>query len=120
MKERSLADDLAVYIANPREGLPRLRVQLERFGAMSGQKINTGKSQIALLGKDEAALENLNKGGAEDPNTWWQGMRYTRKGLEIEKYHGIKLATNEQIGDQWDAMARDQAERLDTERKVFV
>jgi len=52
VKERSLADDLAVYITNLMQSIPALRENLQTFKDMSGQRIKLAKSATILCGKD--------------------------------------------------------------------
>ena len=50
--ERSLADDLAVYVSDLETSIPALRALLARFRRMSGQRIKLEKSATVLLGVD--------------------------------------------------------------------
>jgi len=116
--ERSLADDLAVYVSNPSKAVPALRGVLARFSAMSGQRINLGKSAVVLLGKDR--FDTTDDGTETDPATWWPGMRFTVLELCVEKYHGILLTTKEGAKEQYEKKAREMRERIADDAKAFV
>lgn len=48
VKERSLADDVAIYISDIEQSIPALRQTLERFRTMSGQRTKLSKSVVVL------------------------------------------------------------------------
>ena len=103
--ERSLADDLAVYVSQPATSLPALRAVLARFSAMSGQRINLGKSIVLLLGRDR--LETTDDGTATDPATWWPDMQFSTLDVCVEKYHGIVLTTACGAKEQYEKKASE-------------
>ena len=119
IKERSLADDVAVFVHNPATSLPRLRKVIARFGRMSGQELNLRKSALVLLGKD---AENMSpgKGGDTDPMEWWPGMNYTKMGVKVEKYHGVTLANAKGTADQWWDKAEKFKEGVANDSKVYM
>ena len=83
VKERSLADDLAVFMSEPARSIPRLRATLERFSALSGQRVNVGKSAILLLGRDEHDAGQ----GATDVTTFHsQRLRWAEGNLTILRH----------------------------------
>jgi hypothetical protein len=91
--ERSLADDLAVYMSNLDTSIPALVTVLERFHHMSGQRIKLSKSAVVLLGDD--AERQTGTGDAQDPQRLWPGMTFSTMGIVVTKYHGGYLTNGE-------------------------
>lgn len=118
VKERGLADDLAVYVSRPRESLPALRAALARYGALSGQRINIGKSAIILLGRDR--YDATEDGSDADPRTWWPGITFTTLELSTEKYHGVLLTTREGVREQYVKKAGEMRARIADDAKAFI
>ena len=118
IKERSLADDVAVYMSNPAVSLKHLQEVIKRFGSMSGQRLNLRKSTVVLLGKD--ATNATEDGTDTDPHTWWPGMKFTVMGFEVEKYHGIRLADIEGTAHQWKEKAQGVLDTITSDAKVFT
>ena len=102
--ERSLADDLAVYLCNLESSILALRVALDRFHRISGQHIKLPKSAIVLLGID--AERPLGTGHQRDPELLWPGMPFNTVSLVIAKYHGITVSNGEGAARQWDGTRR--------------
>ena len=127
VKERALADDLAVYMSDPAASIPKLREVLDRFRAMSGQRLNVGKSCVLLLGKDVRGMEEgvRTRGeaagaGGRRAREWWPGMRFTKEGMKIDKYHGVQLGTTGQVAEQWEKAAAELMERADFDDQIFT
>jgi hypothetical protein len=114
LKERSLADDLAVFMHAPQTSVPALRATLQRFSTMSGQRVNVDKSTLLLLGKDAVCPP----GGH---NRWWPGLRVTSSDLTPEKYHGVKLCTDvEAASREWQRQMEELRRRLAADAKGYA
>lgn len=108
VKERSLADDVAVFLHNPKDSIPALKRVIARFGLMSGQKLNLSKSSIVLLGIDADDAE----ANRTTPTDWWPGMTFASMGLDVEKYHGVTLTTRDGVATQWEIKAQLLTEQV--------
>ena len=103
----------------PRDSIPALRAVLTRFSAMSGQRVNLGKSTVILLGDDAQGLAT--DGSDADPSTWWPGMPFTTAGVCIEKYHGVELCQDADAAKRaWERKAAEVKSAIATDAKAFV
>ena len=117
--ERSLADDLAVYMSNIDVSIPALRAVLTRFQTLSGQRIKISKSAIVLLGKDAQRQQGQPAVTADDVQALWPEMLFSNVGLTVTKYHGIELSNLEGAEQQWRKSTRDMIQRVDDDARVF-
>ena len=117
--ERSLADDLAVYMSNIDTSIPALRAVLARFQTLSGQRIKIVKSAVVLLGKDANRHQGQPTSTAADVQALWPGMLFSGVGLTVTKYHGIELSNLEGAEQQWRKSTRDMIQRIDDDARVF-
>ena len=113
VKERSLADDLAVYITNLARSIPALREDLLAFREMSGQRIKLAKSATVLCGADAAR-------GTAAVQALWPGMTFSTMSIEVAKYHGIEIGTNERAALQWEKKAAEVSAIMDEDARVFT
>lgn len=53
------ADDIILTLTQPRISLPNLHAELDRYGALSGYKINTSKSEALPINIPESEITHL-------------------------------------------------------------
>ena len=59
-KSNSLfADDMILYVENPRDSTPRLLELIQQFGSVAGYKINAQKSEAFLYSNNQTEEEKL-------------------------------------------------------------
>ena len=113
IKERSLADDLAVYVTRLEQSLPALQDDLKSFKDMSGQRIKLSKSATVLCGKDadraKSAVQEL-----------WPGMEFRTLSVQVAKYHGIEVCNGEGAEEQWRGKIDELLAIMDKDESVFM
>ena len=120
VKERGLADDVAILLANPEEGCAHLRTIFERYKRMSGQQLNIGKSEMVFFGDKSSLAAHDGDGSPRDPQrTCWPGMRVSNSVSIKEKYHGIRIAPPHEVAEQWAQDAARMKERIAEEEERY-
>ena len=128
--ERSLADDLAVYMSDLENSIPALRKVLARFQDMSGQRVRIEKSAIVLMGEDAEHLRRLlaetNESDTEsrdtekvDPRTLWPDIEFNTVGVIVAKYHGVMVTDAEGAALRWETKIDEVIEMIQDDARVF-
>ena len=118
VRERGLADDVALYMTDLETSIPALIATLERFRRMSGQRIKLSKSAVVLLGAD--ATRPVGTGEPTDPQPLWPGMTFSTQGIVIAKYHGIAVTDEEGTCTQWRKKVTEVISMMDEDTRVFT
>ena len=61
MKLSVLADDMTVYMENPKDSTRKLHDRINEFGKTAGYKVNTQKSKALLYTNNETAETEIRK-----------------------------------------------------------
>ena len=106
IKERCLADDLAVYLRKA-SLYPTLREVNEKFERISCHRTNYTKSFVLLAGAERERLQYLNTGHPLDPRLIDDKIQWTTIETFNDKYHGVRPSTPEGIEEQWNSIKRE-------------
>ena len=106
IKERCLADDLAVYLQKA-SLYPILREVNEKFERISCHRTNYTKSFVLLAGAEKERLQHLDTGHPLDPRLIDDKIQWTTIETFNDKYHGVKPSTPEGIEEQWNGIKRE-------------
>ena len=118
VKERGLADDVALYMTKLEQSIPALRETLERFRRMSGQRIKLSKSAVVLMGAD--AARPIGEGSPTDPQPLWPGMIFSTQGIVIAKYHGIAVTDEAGTCTHWERKVTEVVSMMNEDARVFT
>lgn len=72
-KIAAYADDILMYVSNPRVSLPNILKEIKKYGELSNFKINPIKTEILNIGLEEKEVQFLQK---EFPFTWVKELNY--------------------------------------------
>ena len=113
IRERSLADDLAVYLTNLDTSVPALRDDLQLFKDISGQRIKLAKSFGVLCGRDARRPQ-------DQMQRLWPGMQFGTREECTAVYHGVETTAAEGAATQWQQKVEEIERMMDEDESIFT